>query len=305
MSRKTILAITPGHPGQLESLEKHFRIIRLWKEREPEKTVSENAPVIEAVTTYLGAVRKPLLDILPALKIIAIGAVGTDHVDVEEARARGITVTSTPDVLTDDTANIGLGLILTLSRRIVEGDAFIRAGLWKHQAFPLGHSIAGKSLGIVGLGRIGRSIAQKAEAFGMNIHYTGPNKKDVPYTYADSVEALAEGCDYLICACPGGEETHHIITYKVLEALGPKGFFINVARGSVVKEDDLLIALQNRTIAGAALDVYANEPHVPEAFFVMDNVVLTPHIGSATQETRKKMGEIVASNVIKCLQDEV
>ncbi|MAE52004.1 MAG: hydroxyacid dehydrogenase [Micavibrio sp.] len=301
MATKTILALTPGHPGQLEALDKDYTILRLWKERDAEQAIKENASNIVALTTYLAPVRANLMDALPNLEIIAGGAVGFDHIDIQAAQDRQIIVTNTPDVLTDDTADLGITLMLTLMRRVVEGDAFIRAGLWTKTGFPLGHSLRGKTLGIVGMGAIGSALAERANAFGMHIVYYGPRKKDVPYPYFDDLASMAAKCDVLALTCPGGQGTKHLIDYNVLGHLGQKGYLINIARGSVVKQDDLLVALSNKIIAGAALDVYENEPNVPDAFFVMDNVVLTPHIGSATYETRTRMGAMVVENIRACL----
>jgi lactate dehydrogenase-like 2-hydroxyacid dehydrogenase len=305
MGQSAILALTPGHPGQLEALEGEFRIIRLWKERDPEATIRENALDIQAITTFLAPVRDVLISALPNLEIIAVGAVGIDHIDLVAAKSRNIMVTNTPDVLTEDTADLAFALMMTLSRRVVEGDAFVRAGLWRSQSFPLATSLSGKSLGILGMGRIGRAIALRAEVFNMHIAYSSPNEKtDLDYRYVSDINDLAAGSDFLICACSGGAATHNLVDYNVLGHLGAKGYLVNISRGSVVNEQDLLIALQNRTIAGAALDVYENEPNVPEALFVMDNVVLTPHIGSATIETRRKMGQIVVANIRACLGGE-
>lgn len=305
MAPQTVLALTPGHPEQLEALERSFNVIRLWKERDPDKAIKDHASNIVALTTYLAPVRAQLIAALPNLEIIAIGAAGYDHIDLDAAKSRRITVTHTPDALTDETADLGMALMLALTRRVVEGDAFIRAGLWKNQAFPLGVSLKGKTLGIVGLGRIGLALAKRAEAFGMSIAYYGPREKaGVSYDYYSDLADLATHCDVLALTCRGGEDTKGIINYNILAHLGPKGFLINIARGSVVVQDDLLVALRNKIIAGAALDVYDNEPDVPDSLFVMDNVVLCPHIGSATYETRKAMGEQVVSNIIACLNGE-
>ncbi len=293
-----LLALDAGHPGQMDALEEHFEIIRPSKP-DPERVIRDHQNDIKAITTYLTPISRTLMEFLPNLEIIACGAVGYDHIDLEAIRERDITLTNTPDVLTDDTADVALLLLLNVARRAVEGDAYVRAGLWKNGALPLGNCLAGKKAGIVGLGRIGQAVAQRCAAFNMSLAYYGPREKpDQPHEYYSDLSAMARDCDFLILTCPGGPATKHIIDYKVLEALGSNGFLINVARGSVVKEDDLLAALSNKAIAGAGLDVYEHEPHVPEAMFTMDNVVLTPHIGSATIETRTKMGQIVADNLI-------
>lgn len=297
MTKKTLLTLTRGHPGQFESLEGEFDIIKLWNERDPDAAIRENADKIQVVCSTLEPVSARLIEVLPNLEMIAVGAVGIDHIDMKAANDRGVVVTNTPDVLTNETADLGMALMLSLSRRIVEGDAFVRAGMWRNQSFPLATTLEGKVLGIVGLGEIGKAVAKRSEAFGMKIAYYGPNEKDVPYAYYDDLAELATVTDFMMLTCPGGAATKHIIDYNILGHLGERGFLINIARGSVVKQDDLLIALKNKAIAGAALDVYEDEPNVPESLFVMDNVVLTPHIGSATKETRKKMGALVVANI--------
>ena len=296
--KKTILTLDGGHPGQIEAMSQHFDIIRPGKP-DPERVIHEHKNQIQAITTFLTPVSRSLIEALPNLEIIATGAVGLDHIDLTSARSRSIAVTNTPDVLTDDTADVAMLLMLNVARRAVEGDAYIRAGLWKKGPLALGSSLSGKRIGIVGMGRIGQAVAKRAAGFNMKISYFGPNEKaELTYQYYGDLKTLATQSDFLVITCPGGEKTRHMIDYNVLMALGPAGCLINVSRGTVVKEDDLLIALRNKGLAGAGLDVYENEPHVPEALLTMDNVVLTPHIGSATRETREKMGRIVVENLL-------
>ncbi len=299
MIRQAILAMDRGHQGQLELLEEHFEVIRP-KKPDPERIIREHATEIQAITTFLTPISRQLIEALPNLEIIAVGAVGLDHIDMKAASERGIEVTNTPDVLTDDTADVAMMLMLNLARRGVEGDAYVRAGLWHQQGpLPLGTSLSGKTLGIVGLGRIGQAVAKRASAFNMEISYFGPNvKEDQPYRYYDDIQAMARASDFMILTCTGGKDTEWLINYETLEALGPDSFLVNIARGSVIKEKDLLRALSNRAIAGAGLDVYEHEPQAPEALFTMDNVVLTPHVGSATVETRVEMGNIVVKNLL-------
>lgn len=293
-----LLALDSGHPEQMEALETHFEIIRPAKP-DPERIIREHQNEIKALTTYLTPVSRSLMEALPNLEIISCGAVGFDHIDIEAAKERGISVTNTPDVLTNDTADVALLLLLNVTRRAVEGDAFVRARMWENTSFPLGSTLGGKRAGIVGLGRIGKAIAKRLQAFGVAVAYHGPSEKtNVEYKYYDDLNAMASDVDFLILACRGGEKTKNLITLETLKALGSKGFLINIARGSVVNEKDLLVALRNKDIAGAGLDVYDNEPFVPESLFTMDNVVLTPHIGSATIETRTKMGQIVVGNLL-------
>ena len=296
--KHALLALDRGHPGQMDLLEAHFDIVRP-RAPDPERIITENAQSIKAITTYLNPVQRPLIELLPNLEIIAVGAVGVDHIDLEAAAQRGIVVTNTPDVLTNDTADIGMMLMLNILRRGVEGDMFVRAGLWKNGALPLGATLSGKRVGVVGLGRIGRAFAKRATAFGMEVCYYGPRKKEgVTYLYYDDLAAMAAHVDVLVLTCAGGVKTKGLINYQILEALGPQGFLVNIARGPVVVQKDLLMALSNKAIAGAALDVYDDEPHVPESLFVRDDVVLLPHIGSATVEARTKMGRIVAGNLL-------
>lgn len=301
MKKKTILVLHSLLSEEMEQLDQHFNIIRLGKEPNPEAAIRENKDnIVGIVSNHTTPVKQPLIEALPNLEIIANFAVGIDNIDTELAKNRNIIVTNTPNVLSDETADTAMALLLATARRVVEADMFVRVGRWQQgHAFPLGTSIKHKTAGIVGLGRIGKSIARKARAFDMNVLYTGRTEQsDQPYEYVDNLFDLAEQSDVLILACPGGEETHNIINLEILQTLGSAGILINVARGSVVNEEDLLIALRNKNIAGAGLDVYAKEPHVPEEMLKMDNVVLLPHIGSATTETRGKMGQLVVGNLI-------
>lgn len=297
---KKILALGTLLPNEMALLEERFDVLRLWKEPDPDHLIRAHAQDIVAVlSSYNGLpVTRRILEALPNVEMVAQFGMGTDNIDLTAARERGLSVTNTPDILTDDTADTALSLILAVSRRIVEADIFVRVGKWHNGAFPLGVSLSGKTAAIVGMGRIGQAIAKRCAAFGMKIVYHGPREKnDVPYTYYADLHQMAGHADYLILACPGGPETKHLVNARVLKALGPKGFLINIARGSVVDEEALLIALNNREIAGAGLDVYQNEPAVPNALISMDNVVLLPHIGSATQETRSQMGRLVVDNI--------
>ena len=297
---KTILALSSLYPLGLDALEEQFNVVRLWQERDPDAAIrAHQSEVVGIIATPGRNVSRSLIEALPNLEIIANFAVGVDNIDLAAAKERGVTVTNTPDVLTADTADTAIALMLSVARRVVEGDAYVRVGKWGNGSMPLGVSLYGKTVGIVGLGRIGRAIAERCEAFGMDVVYSGRTKKaDVSYFYYDDPKVMAEECDFLVLACSGGPETRHLVNVDVLHALGPRGFLINVARGSVVDEEALLIALRNKDIAGAGLDVYENEPHVPESLFAMDNVVLLPHIGSATVETRTAMAKLVIENLL-------
>jgi len=296
---KTILALGSLMPKEMEALESHFSVIRLWKEKDPEAVLQKHKNEITGiVSTWETPVSARLISALPNLEIISQCAVGIDNIDLKAAAARGVAVTNTPGVLTDDTADIALALILATARRIVEGDMYVRVGKWLNGDMPLGTSLSGKTAGIIGLGRIGKAIARRCEAFNMKVIYNGPHKKDVAYEYYKDLKIMAAASDFLVVAASGGPATENLVDYKILDSLGPKGVLINIARGSVVKEDDLLVALSNKAIGGAGLDVHAREPHVPEALFPMDNVVLLPHVGSATHETRSRMGQLVVDNLL-------
>lgn len=301
MTQKTLLVLHSLLKAEMETLEKHFNLIRLYKEPDPEAAIRENKNnIVGIVSNHTTPVRESLIEALPNLEIISNFAVGIDNIDTACASTRNIKVTNTPDVLSDETADTGMALLLAVSKRVVEADMFTRVGRWgQGVGFPLGTSLKNKTIGIVGLGRIGKSVARKAAAFDMNVLYTGRNEKpDQPYEYVSSLEDMTLRADILMLTCPGTPDTKDLINISILEKLGPNGFIINIARGSVIKEDDLLIALSNKTIAGAGLDVYADEPHVPEALLKMDNVVLLPHIGSATFETRSQMGQLVVGNLL-------
>lgn len=303
---KTILALQPLLQNEMKLLEREFNVLRLWESHEPEQLIKDHAQDIAGIlSTYNGSgVSERLMKALQNLEIIAQFGVGYDNIDLEAAKQHNITVTNTPDVLTDDTADVALFLMLNVARRAVEADMFVRVGRWHSGPMPLSTSVSEKTVGIVGLGKIGKAIAKRAEAFNTNVIYHSRTQKDVPYTFYDNLEDMAKAADFLILACSGGDDTAGIIDYKILDALGPKGYLINIARGSVVNEEDLLIALRNKDIAGAGLDVFADEPNVPDEMLKMDNVVLSPHVGSATHETRAKMGQLVIANFKACFDGE-
>jgi hydroxypyruvate reductase len=240
-----------------------------------------------------------IIEALPRVEIIACFGIGVDLIDLDCAKRRGIRVTNTPDVVTGDTADLALALMLTALRRVSEGDRFVRRGDWQKGLLPFGRSLGGRRLGILGLGRIGQAIARRADAFGMQIAYHGPRQKPgFQYRYFADPVALAEWSEVLAVACPGGEATRHLVGPAVIAALGPEGVLLNIARGSVVDEAALVAALAEGRIAGAGLDVFAREPAVPEALTHMENVVLTPHIGTATHETRRAMGDLMIENLL-------
>ena len=235
---------------------------------------------------------------LPRLEIVSVFGVGYDGVDVAAARERGIAVTHTPNVLNDEVADLAMALVLAVSRRLIEADRYVRSGAWANGPMPLARKVSGARMGIVGLGRIGLAIAKRAEAFGMSVAYTSRNARaESPYPYFASAEALAREVDFLVVITPGGAATRKLIDAKVLAALGKKGYLVNVARGSVVDEQALVSAVRDGTIAGAGLDVFENEPNVPSELLALDNVVLTPHVGSATWQTRQAMADLAFGNL--------
>jgi lactate dehydrogenase-like 2-hydroxyacid dehydrogenase len=238
-----------------------------------------------------------LLDALPALEIISVFGVGYDGVPTDYCKRRGIKVTNTPDVLTDDVADVAVGLILMTGRGFVRANRFVHAGEWLQRGPELSTKLGGRTVGILGLGRIGKAIAQRVQAMQMDVAYTGRNPQDVPYRYVSDLEALARASDFLVVACPGGAATRHLVDERVLAALGSQGTLVNIARGSIVDEGALVRALQAGTIKAAGLDVFDNEPNIPSALLAMDNVVLLPHVGSATRETRQAMGDLCKANL--------
>jgi hydroxypyruvate reductase len=243
-----------------------------------------------AVTMSVFGVNAALMDSLPDLKLIACNGAGLERIDLVEAKRRGIAVCHTPDELAEDVADCAIALTYAIMRRIVEADRFVHAGRWSKERMAPSHRLAGKTVGIVGLGKIGRVVAQRAGAIGMHVLYSGPKAKPaVPYPFVANILELADRSDVLILSCPGGEATRHLVGHTVLERLGPDGYLVNVARGSVVDEAALIAALQERKIAGAALDVFASEPNIDPRFLALDNVVLQPHSASITHETRAAM----------------
>jgi lactate dehydrogenase-like 2-hydroxyacid dehydrogenase len=298
LSKPDVLAVAKLHPFFQKSLEAAYTVHDRTHVTDP-AAFAQLAPRIVAVAaTGESQVPADLLAHLPQTKVVSVFGVGYDGVDVPAAIRYGIPVTHTPDVLTDDVADLAMGLVLSVGRTIPQADQFVRQGLWPHGPIALGKKVSGARLGIVGLGRIGKAIAQRAQAFNMSIAYTARSEKPgTGYTYYPTPAALAAQVDFLVVITPGGAGTRHLIDAQVLQALGPKGYLINVARGSVVDETALVAALQAGTIAGAGLDVFADEPHVPQALWTLPHVVLTPHMASATRETRQAMADLAFANL--------
>ncbi|NUB28743.1 2-hydroxyacid dehydrogenase [Azospirillum brasilense] len=294
-----ILLVEPMMPDIETALDAGYTVHRLAGAPDRDRLVAEVGPRVRAVVTGGGTgVSNAIMDACPSLGIVAINGVGTDAVDLKHAAGRGVRVTNTPDVLTDDVADLAIGLMIAGSRRMMVGDRFVRAGRWPNGGLPLARKVTGKRLGILGLGRIGMAIAQRAAGFGMEIAYTNRKpRSDVSYRFVASPVDLARESDILIVAASAGPDARNMVNRAVIEALGPDGLLVNVARGAVVDEPELVAALTDGRLGGAALDVFANEPHAPEALFGLDNVVLQPHQASATIETRMAMGNLVLANL--------
>lgn len=295
-----ILMIAPMMPSVMRACEQAYTVHRLWEAADRDVFVQLVAPTVRGIATNgsVGASGE-LIDALPKLELIACYGVGVDAIDLVRAKARGVPVTTTPDVLTADVADMALGLILATSRRIVRGDRYVRSLEWPQKGeMPLTRRVTGKRVGIVGLGRVGKVLARRLMALDMTVSYTDVHPQtDQPHSFVPDLMTLAGDNDFLVITAAGGPASRNMVNQSVLKALGPDGTLINVSRGSIVDEDALVRALQDGTLGAAGLDVFASEPHVPEALFEMDNVVLMPHHSSGTIEARSAMGELVVRNL--------
>jgi lactate dehydrogenase-like 2-hydroxyacid dehydrogenase len=238
-----------------------------------------------------------LLEKLPTVKMVATCGVGYDNLPLDYLKANGIKASNTPGVLNDAVCELAIGMLFGLLRRIPQAHEFVKSAAWSKGLFTVTTTLAGKRVGIAGMGRIGQDLAKRLEPFKVNLAYTGPTQKELPYEYFPDIQSLAKASDVLFLACPATPDTEKMINAEVLKALGPQGYLINIARGSVVDETALLVALQQKWIAGAALDVFENEPNPNVGFLNIDNVLLTPHIGSATSETRQLMTNLAINNL--------
>jgi len=294
-----IVLVGPLMDSVMEELDRAYIIHRLYEAENVAQLIADIGLRIRAVATdgALGADR-PLLERLPNLEIVSIFGVGLDAIDLDYTRARRVAVTNTPDVLTDDVADLALLLMLASARRQIVADKFVREGRWGKQVLPLAARFSGKRVGIVGLGRVGKAVAQRCLAFGCHIAFLDPYaKSDAGFVQYAALTDMAANVDFLVVTAAGGESTGKIVNRKVMNALGPEGTLINVSRGSIVDEDALVSALAEGSLGGAGLDVFAHEPHVPSALLGMDNVVLSPHRASATVETRRAMGALLLANL--------
>lgn len=284
-----------------ERLAERYRVLAAW--RDPEG-LEDYAPhqmrhVRLAVTSVRRGFARRMFERLPALRAVCSWGAGYDTLDLGAAREHGVQVSNTPEVLNDCVADLAWALLLATARRVAAGDRYVKAGEWRALGeFPLSTKVSGKRLGILGLGRIGEAIARRGQGFSMEVRYHGRHARaDAPYAYEPSLPALAEWADFLVVACVGGPSTHHIVDARVIRALGARGILVNISRGSVVDQAALLAALCAGELGGAGLDVLEREPSQAEEFAGMDQVVLMPHVGSATDETRAGMSQLVMDNV--------
>jgi lactate dehydrogenase-like 2-hydroxyacid dehydrogenase len=300
--RADIALIGASKPVIVGGLEPHTNLHKVFEAKDREAFLSEIAPKVRglAIAYTANKVDGAFMSRFPKLEIVASFGVGYDHVDAKWAGEHGIIVTNTPDVLNEEVADTALGLLLCTAREFPQAERYLRAGKWENAAYPLSKAtLRDRTVGIVGMGRIGRAIARRLEAFGVPVVYHSRNpQKDVSYKYYPDLVAMARDVDTLMVIVPGGAATRNLINKRVLEALGPNGILINMARGSVVDEPALIEALKSKTIMSAGLDVFVNEPHVPPELIAMDNVVLFPHLGSASEYTRRAMDQLVVDNLL-------
>ena len=289
-----------------QHLEHEYGALALWQQTQSDEFLQQSGADFEVVVTSAAyGLTAAQIALLPNLRAVCSFGVGYDSIDLAALQQRGIVLSNTPDVLTDCVADLAMGLLIDVSRGISSGDRYIRKGLWgSKQRMGMQVRVSGKRLGVLGLGRIGAAIARRAVGFNMEIAYHNRSKHpEIDYAYLPSVQALAQWADYLVVACPGGPETEHLVDAAVLSALGAHGYLINFARGAIVDEQALIQALDKQQIAGAALDVFEHEPTVPQALMDSEHVVLTPHIGSATQETRMDMDTLLLDNVAAFMKE--
>ncbi|WP_439572409.1 2-hydroxyacid dehydrogenase [Phreatobacter sp.] len=300
MDKPDLLMTGPMMAMIQEQLAQRFTVHKLWEAEDRDGFIDAVAPKITAVASGSHVICGPaLMSRLPNAKIISSFGVGYDHIDAAWAGQNGIVVTNTPDVLNEEVADTALGLLLCTVREFPQTDRYLRAGKWLEKPYPLSGTLRDRKVGILGLGRIGKAIAKRLEAFGVPVVYHGRSEQtDVAYRYYPTLVGMARDVNVLLIVAPGGASTHHIVNREVLEALGPDGILINVGRGSVVDEKALVEALETKTIRSAGLDVFEDEPRVPAELIAMDHVVLFPHVGSASVHTRNAMAQLVIDNLI-------
>ena len=295
---KNLLIMTEMPQYFVNLADKNFNTHKLWMQNNEDQYLLEIKEKVDAIAVMGGYKITPsLMKNMPNLKIIACYGVGYDAIDIDYAKSLNIKVTNTPEVLNDEVADTAIALMLCVYKQIINADNFARSNSWVKGDYPLTKKFTGTKLGIVGMGRIGKAIAKRAEAFDCEISYHSRNKKDVKYTYYNDLNELAQEVDTLCIITPGGKETEKLINKKVLDNLGKNGVLINVARGSVIDQDELINCLEKKSILAAGLDVYTNEPNIPEKLISLKNTVLLPHIASGTVETRNAMGQLVFDNI--------
>ena len=291
--------MVPLYAPAMAALERDYLVLRPWEAGDPAAFVREHGPAVRAVvTTTSRGFATNEFDAFANLEALACFGPYVTQIDLARARERGVAVSSTPDITADSVADLALGLMLASMRRLCEADRFVRSGRWPGAAFAAGREVHGRRCGIVGFGRIGQLVARRAAALDMPVAYHGPRRKEgVAWPWVSSLERLAEQSDCLVVTCALTDETRGLVGASVLDALGPDGFLVNVARGAIVDEPALIAALAAGRIAGAALDVFADEPHVPAALMAMEQVVLTPHIGTSTRENRDERTRKLVANL--------
>jgi hydroxypyruvate reductase len=295
-----VLSLGAFPPATVATLAEHFELYHFTVDPLPDEALdtATRARIRGLATEANRGATRALIASLPKLEIISCFGVGVDAIDLVAARERGLPVTNTPGILVDECADLAIGMMLASARQIVMADAYVRSGAWLKGPIPLGHGVGGKTIGIVGLGGIGRAIADRASAFRMTVLWHGPRPKPgVPYTYVADLVEMARRSDVLMVACKGGPETRKLISGAVIDALGPEGTLINIARGSVVDEAALIERLRDGRLGHAALDVFENAPRINPAFLELPNLLVQPHHGSATVETRTAMGQLMIDNL--------
>ena len=289
----------PTLQSAMDALEAEFRVHRMWEAEDKSAFLDAHKNTRFLAATYHGSLDGAMMDRLPALEIISNFGVGVDGIDLKAARARNIRVTNTPEVLNDAVAELALALMLAVCRRVADADAYIRAGKWPDANYALTAELTGKTVGILGLGRIGKEIARRCQAFKMQVVYHGRTQQRFePFPYYDTLVDMARDVDWLVAVVPGDTGTKGLVSREVLEALGPDGAFVNLGRGGLVDEPAMLELLKSGGLGGAGLDVFAEEPKMSEEFWTLPNVVLSPHQGSATTKTRWAMGDLFVRNLI-------
>ena len=294
-----VILTGPTLQSAMEALEREFRVHRMWEAEDKDAFLAGHKATRFLAATYHGKIDGAVMDKLPALEVISNFGVGVDGIDLRAARARNIRVTNTPEVLNDAVAELALGLMLATCRRIADADAYVRAGKWLDNNYALTGELTGTTVGILGLGRIGKEIARRCQAFKMQVVYHGRTEQRFePFPYYADLVMMAPGVDWLVAVVPGDTGTTGLVSREVLEALGPEGAFVNLGRGSLADEPAMLELLKSGKLGAAGLDVFAEEPKMSQEFWTLPNVVLSPHQGSATTKTRWAMGDLFVRNLI-------